>query len=224
MNRLTIRTKARRKLDETSPKFWTDDDLNDYLDEGIKHYWQWMIDAVHPATLKETSSLTVTANSPAVPLPADYYKTKMLERILTDGTTDPLDFFERSEDTNPPSSSTGDDYRPTYRFVGDDIILEGPPIFSSTSFLKLTYMFIPDDMTDDTSTPPSILGTMFPNMLIQYIVVAAKEKEESLDPGGADLGPIKRKLMEMEEKFKSTIETETLQRQYVEPFSTDDGE
>lgn len=220
MNRGIIRLRARGVIDEKTAKFWDDEDLNDYINQAYYFYWQKMIDAVNPGTMTEVF-LDITQNSANVPLPADYVKERLIERVLSTGKTVPLPYRERFETTNQMAANAGDSYIPNHRFVGRNVKLEPTPIFSEVGGIKFTYHFVPPELTADADSPDPGLSSLFHWLLVYKTALSAKEKEEALGFGGVDMGPIKVKLNELELAFKDNIETESLLRQYTELYPTD---
>lgn len=221
MDRSTIRTKARRRLDETSEAFWTDDELNDYINEGYLYYWQWFISAKNPGAIKNTT-LNIVGGTASIALPADFCMARLVERVLSTGTF-PLWYSERADLPNYTAGvpSGNDTYLPKVRFEGANVILEPTPSDSVTGGIKLTYYFYPDRLTADSGvsgTPNAAFHDFFHDLIVYQCVLLAKAKEEHLGGGGADLGAWGALMRDKEQKFKETIETPTTQRQYVQPF------
>ena len=81
--------------------------------------------------------------------------------------------------------------------------------------IKLTYFFIPDRLSDNSDEPDAGFNQFYHELIITKAVILAKEKEEAVGGGGADLGPFLRTLAEREQKFKESIELSTYQRFYV---------
>jgi hypothetical protein len=222
MNRGTIRTKARRKLDEISPRFWTDDDLNDYIMEGYLFYWGWLINANHPGILRDVL-LSITAGVRSVALPEDYAKSRLVEKVFSNFRSQTLNYKERFDTPQFPSGASGEGYVPDYSFVGQNLILNPTPQGNETNALRLTYIYQPPELTLDAQSPVYPFIPLYHNMLVRRVVVLAKEKEEAMGMAGAPMGEILNELQVMEQTFKANIETESLQRQETEPFPTDCG-
>ncbi len=221
MDKSTIRTKARRRLDENVASFWSDAELDDYINEGYLYYWQWMINARHPGAMKNTP-LNITGGTATIALPADFCMARLVERVVTSGTY-PLWYQERVDDPNYTAGvpSNTDLYMPKVRFEGANLVIEPTPSDTVTGGIKLTYYFYPDRMTTDTGatgTPNAAIHDFFHDLLVYQCVLLAKAKEEHLDSGSSDLGAWGVLMREKEQAFKSTIETPTTQRQYVQPF------
>jgi len=213
----TIITRARLKLDEASAKFWTDAELLNYINKGYYYYWQWMIQAQHPLTLKPTT-LDTTAGTATVALPSDFIAVRLLEYVYSD-RTEPLVYRERYDEASYTNLSSADNTSVyTYRIEGSNLVLEPTPQTTTTSgILKMIYYYLPDELgTGDTPTIPA----MYHNLLIDYCVVQGKRKEEAEGGGGTDIGVFMRDLMESEQSFKEMIERSSYQRIYVQHFGS----
>jgi len=219
MDLSTITTKARRKLDEVTEKFWDDDELWDYINDGYYQYWMWMIRAVNRGVVKSTT-LNITADTAEIALPSDYFLARLVERVV-DSATIPMDYKERYDSANRTSgtsSSASFGYVPQYHFEGQNLIIEPTPGDTVANGIKLTYIFIPDRMTAGTDEPDDGFPDFFHDLLVGYCVIQAKEKEEMVTPGGADISPFVVSQGKREQMFKEVIELETLQRIYSEPW------
>lgn len=216
MNRGTIRTKARRKLDETAAKFWTDDDLNDYIDQGYNFYWQWMVQAQHNLTIT-TTTLNLVSGTATIALPSDFLEARLVERVTANYTI-PLPYYERYNTLNMTSGYV-DNASAVYtcRFLGSSLLLEPTPQITETGGIKLTYFRTPTALSSDSDTPE--IPSIFHDMLVTYTVIQAKEKEEAESNQPADVAPFIRTLEKQEQLFKESIERSTTQRVFVQPFS-----
>ncbi len=218
MNLLQIRQKARRKLNELAASFWTDDELDDYINETYRKLWQILIENSYRSAIK-TADLSLVAQQREVALPTDFVKVRILDHLVG-STYYPCRYYERYDtptgsDTEP-FSSFGDQYSFAYSFIGDNLILEPAPMNSETDTLRLTYFFIPDYLTDDADEP--ILPSLYHDLLVLGCVIQAKEKEEMIGGGGTDIPPFIRDYNDLYTKFLESIDKQSQQRTYVEPF------
>ena len=215
----TIKTKARRKLDETTAAFWEDDDLTDFVNDSYYYYWLWMIQAAHPITLKETTH-NIVASTAEIALPSDWVESRLVERVY-DNYTIPLWWNERFEEGNWTAgvSSTGvEGYSPRIRFVGANLVIEPTPSSSITGGIKHTYFYTPTELSTGTDTPTGPLGSQYAPMIIERVMLLAKEKEEAVGRTGVDMMPTSQILQQWEQKFKESIELPISHRNYVKPF------
>jgi len=215
MDRGTIRTNARYKLNETSAKFWTDAELNSYINEGNRYYWSLLILAQDPLTIKETN-LTITSGTESIALPSDFIKIRLIERAF-DSYDIPLKYKERYDTANGTStSSAGNTYLPSYRVMGSNLILEPTPQSTLTNGLVFTYFYQTADLDDDTDSPE--FNAHHHDILVDFCCVRAKEKEELIGGGGTGINSFKEELSRKEQIFKEMVETVTLQRRFVQPW------
>ena len=195
-------------MDEVDPGFWTDTELNAYINEGNRHYWKMLILAQNPISLT-SAKLSIVAGTDTVALPDDFIKARLLEKIYSTYTK-PLVFFERYDLPSGTSGSSTNDY--IYRFIGSNLLLEPTPQTTETNALKLTYFKRCVEMDDDSESPE--FDEIYHDMLVDFCVCRAKEKEED----GGDGTPFAIQLKEKEQFFKEMIENSTIQRRYTQPF------
>lgn len=218
MNLLQIRTKARRKLDELTATFWSDDELNDYINETYRKVWQLLIDDSNRKALK-TTNLSLVANTREVALPSDFVKARLLEHLV--GTIYyPCKYYERYDtvtgDNTSPFSIVGDQYSYAYSFLGDNIILEPTPFDSETSTLRLTYFYVPTELSDDADEPD--IPTLYHDLFVLGCVIQAKEKEEMIGGDGASIAPFVSDYADLMDKFMTSISKQSQQRTYSQNF------
>lgn len=219
MNRGTIRQKARRLLDENTPRFWDDADLNDYIQRGYYYYWQWLVDNSNARSYKQVA-LDLIQNVRNVALPADYVQTRLVEKIYNGGLNSmPLIYQERFDDAQYSSPTSGDAYFPRYSYVGTNLVFNPTPIATEIGNIRLTYVYRPLELTSDVQEPD--LDPIYHDLLVLYTVVEAKKKEEAMGMGGGPSDALMASQAQLEAKFKSTTERETMQRQLTEPFTTE---
>ena len=84
----TARTNVRDMLDESSPQYWTDAQLNLWLNQGV------MDIARRAMVLRQITTVAVTANTQNYAAPSDIYEIYRVEFIPSTGTfTYPLSFM-----------------------------------------------------------------------------------------------------------------------------------
>jgi len=206
-------------LDEVSQSFWSDEELNDYINAGYYYYWQWMLNAKHPGTIK-TTYISIVSGVASYPLPSDFHSARLVERVFNSETV-PMQYYERFETANRISATVVSylrGYLPRYHFEGENLVLEPTPADNIENGIKLTYRFIPPRLSKDTDSPHPAFHDFYHELLVGYCVIQAKEKEEMVGGGGADIVPFIRSHELREQKFKETIELSSEQRVYVEPF------
>lgn len=218
MNLLQIRTKARRKLDETSPDLWSNDELDDYINETYKTLWQIMIDLGYRKTLA-VDLLSLTADTREVALPSDFIRARLIEHLVGDVWI-PCTYYERYDtvvgNDSAGAAVVGDYYSFAYSFLGDNLILEPAPIQSETDTLRLTYYFECAELAEDDDEPE--FPSLYHSLLVTGCCIQAKGKEEMIGGGGADIAAFQMEYDALYKKFIDNINNQTQQRSFVEPF------
>lgn len=212
-----MRTRLRRKLDESSESYWTDDELNDYLNEAYYYYWQWLLNARDNRALKSTT-LNIVADTAEIALPSDFVAARLVEKV-ENNVTYPIEWFERFDEPNYTGGVTYSSHYPnfTVRFVGSNLVLEPTPNTSETGGIKLTYYFYPAEMSIDTESPDAGFSPLYHDLLPYKASVFAKTKEEQYG-GGAPLGSWEYLCQQKEQQFKASIELPSVQRACARPF------
>lgn len=217
MDLSTLRTYVRDLIDEDTASFWSDADLNRYINTAYYHYWKMLIEADHP-TAKQSTTLNITSDTATIALPSDYVETSLVERVFSDRTV-PLKFSERKEGTNYTGAGVAEtNYLPTYRFTGNNLVLEPTPQVSVTGGIKLTYFYLPTQLSADGDTPT--INAIHHEMIGVRAARLAKLKEESVGQGGADVISFGLELADMEKGWEEFIERTTAQPEYVHPWGS----
>lgn len=221
-NRLQLRERVRGYLDEPVAAFWTDAELNNWINQGYFFYYQWVVMSFDGYFAEETN-LNIVANQALYPMPANFYKIRLLERIFSTFTV-PLRVFDRMESANMTSNTNFSNlYLPTYRFEGSSVVLEPTPGLSITNGLRLEYVPQPVQMNLDSDSPDPDFLVMWEETIVLRAAIAAKMKEESVVNQGTDVGTLQSLLGQWEQNIKESIEVRTEGRRYTEPYGMDEG-
>lgn len=127
-------------------------DIDRWVNEGYMNYSHRLM-LSDEGYFEQTFGLDITANQEAVALPTvfdgrgKHMKTILLERVLSTERV-PLRFHKRYNEANSTNGGVGGwSYLPTWKFRGNNIILEPTPTFteaaSATSGLLLTAQVMP---------------------------------------------------------------------------------
>lgn len=221
-NLLALRTRVRSYIDEPTPRFWTDAELNNWINQAYFYYYMELVDA-YESYFATVVLINIVAGTATYPLPLDFDKIRLLERIVDGTTTVPLQEFNRIEAPNVISGFTyTNSYFPTYRFFGTNFLLEPTPSNSQTNGLRLEYVPIPLTMALDIDAPNPAFLDHWQEMIVLKAAISAKMKEEMVGNQGADLGPFMTMLTTWENKVKEALEQRTMARRYTEPFGLDE--
>jgi hypothetical protein len=183
MNLGQMRTLLRSLLNEPTPGFWTDSQLNSYLSMGANR-----LNSIITAMRQEWFTIPVTFNtqvySPGVvpnryAVPSDLIEVRRLEWIVDPSNPDTsavkLDElrFPRTEAGGEwPFTAPGHPAR--FIFTGQAITLLPPP--DSVYLMRLFYTQRPLDPTTDTAVPTSPVD--FHDMIVFYGGMLAKRQNE----------------------------------------------
>lgn len=198
-------------------RLWSDQELNDYINQGYFYLWQKYIDAGNHKAQTSTL-LSIVANTREVALPANFTtKDRLLEHRVGE-LWFPCTFYERYDTmvANTNIADVGDQQVFAYHLQGTDIILEPTPNAAETDTLRLTYYFMVDEMDDDTDIPE--LEIIYHDILVSYCCVQAKEKEEMIGGEGADIAPFLMTYNSQLQQFINNVQLPTQQRVYAQPF------
>jgi len=218
--RVQLRTRVRAYLDETSAFYWPDSELNNWIIQSYYYYYQWIIQTFEGYFLKDTL-MNITANVSKYALPNDFFKIRLLERILNNYTV-PMRCYDRMETSNIISGANyGTSLVPTYRFEGQFIVLEPTPDSSFVNGMRLEYYHTPSNLPLDTSTLDNGYLEIWEEPIVLRAVISAKQKEEAVANTGTDLSPLWKQVNEYEQNIKETAEQRTTNRRFTEPTDFD---
>jgi hypothetical protein len=168
-----MRAKARLLLDEASAAFWTDDEIDWYINEAYKYYYNYLVHSDYNR-LRSTTNLSIVSGTETVALPSGCLSCSMLERVF-DTKTIPLEYKERFEYRNITSGADSSYYLPTWTVRGSNIVLEPTPTASWTNGLLLHYYPEPSEMSSDSDEPDAGFLSTFHGMLPVKAAIFAKE-------------------------------------------------
>lgn len=218
-----LRGRVRQYLDEITPFYWTDIEINEWINQSYFYYYMWVLQSYDSYFAKDTL-INIVASQPKYPMPSDLFKIRLLERVYATFTV-PLRYFERMETANIIANTNFSNlYLPTYRFEGNNIVLEPTPDVSITNGLRLEYIPEPIKMVLDTDTPDADYSKMWEEPIVLRAAISAKQKEEAVANTGTDMASLSALLQNYEQTIKETAQERTTARKYTEPFGLDDGE
>ncbi len=223
---LQLRQRVSRKLDQPlvtavgvtdipeAGVFWTRDDIKEWLNEGYRQLYSEIAEIENLTLIKETDG-TYTGSS----------RSDSLHSLLTI-TDDPLKIEEVRDATNAGSTGVGTliPYMHHRQFqawrigiengVGhnngpsrawswygyDPMRIELYPVPTSSVTLRVRYIpSVPTEMSSDSSKP-SAIPTSQHDLLVDYAIIRAREKEE-----GSSLPSAWNAYMEKVDRFKASV-------------------
>ena len=205
-----IRGNVRRNLGETTARFYSDTELNQYIGEGYKNYFKLMV-YEGEGYFEVSTYLSLVANQEAYSVAAlnpPFFQISALERVLPQGTR-PLEQSERRFRPNYTYSvGVGISYIPTFRMQSLNIILEPFPTFSETGGaglggLKLDYIYVPtfpSSSSADSFTFDANFSVTDEPLVELYATIAALESKDGMG-GVSDISSFRDRLAKLEENF-----------------------
>jgi len=187
----TLITRARRRINETSTAFHSDDDLVAYTDEAQKY------------TVRETkcltaidSSETAVAGTQNYDLPSDWFA---VERILFDGkklfrTT----FAEIDEREIDETDLTGTP-KSYYEYNDDIWLIPIPGGGDAGKIIKVYYYKQPSNITATTNTLDT--KAIYDDIIICYMVYLALLKEPEYEAADYILSEYHTKIVQMKKNL-----------------------
>jgi hypothetical protein len=114
-------------------------------------------------------------------------------------------------------------YFPTYRFMGQNILLEPTPETTIVGALRLEYLPIPTLMVADGDSPPPGFLEPWQEGIVLRAAISCKQKEEAVVNGGTDVSTLNTLMQNWEQMIKESVEIRSGQRHYSSPFGLDEG-
>jgi len=183
----------------------------------------WLVQAFEGYFSKDIT-FDIIANQAAYPTPADFWKVRLIERVYSSWTV-PLRIFDRYDTANIIANTNFSNlYLPTYRFEGQNFILEPTPDTTITGGIRLEYIPQTVFLVLDTDTPQPGYLPQWEEPIILRAAISAKMKEESVVNSGTDLSSLSADLQTWEQNIKESMQQRSQQRRYTEPWGPDEGD
>lgn len=210
---------VRRMLNQpnASNSFWSDEELMDYLNEGIRVYFAEVVQG-NEGQFSTTVDLNLVSGTETVALPSDFFEIRTLHRKT--GSSYQIMTYNpdvtASYDT--ATSSVGDSYVPAYYFQENNIVLRPIPGASETAGLRLDYIKFPSTMVTGGDQMTANVSPVFKQVIEMYAVYKAKLRE-SLVNGTDTVSMAKSNLNELYKQFQECIVNRSKYPQYTIPFN-----
>lgn len=216
-------TNVRNMLNQPNPSnsFWTDSELTEYINEGIRMHFLEVIKNAE-GLYTTTSNLDVTSGSEEVTLPSDFFQCKALY-IQRNNGYDVLEYRNSlTESFSTDGGFSNNTYRPYYFFRGNKIVLRPTPSFSQVGILKLEYVQFPDVMFSGGDAMTNQVSPVFKNLIEMYAVYKAKLKESMVS--GVNMHTIpQQNLNQLYLQFKEAVDKRSQYPEFIVPFNPEGG-
>ncbi len=196
--------------------FWTDAELLDYINEGIRMYFAEVTNN-DEGYFTKVANLNIVANQEAVALPSDCYEVKAVYKSVNDGFV-VLAYRNMISESYTTQGGTGtESFFPSYYFRENGLILRPVPNFSQTAAIQIEYIYFPDTMVSATDVMNTGVSPIFKQLIEMYAVYKAKMKE-SLVQGTNTAAMAQENLNQIYTLFKDTIVNRSKYPQFVKAF------
>lgn len=168
-----------------------------------------------------TDIVIPSADQPAqYDIPEDAGRVKRVLRIFEDGSERALIRDEKySETVERSATGSGDGYTPTFRLMGNRIVLEPPPTFAQAAGLAIEMEQATERFADDSSVLDDDWPVYAESLLILDTVIAAFDTEETQE--GADpqvISGFRRRRNAYEARWWQFCAERTRGRTFATPF------
>jgi hypothetical protein len=209
---------VRRLLNQPSASnsFWADDELADYINEGIRRYFL-EVTFNNEGQFTTNTVLDLVAGTENISLPSDCFEVRAVYRIDNDQNI----ALRYINDFTHSYTTTGADsggYYPDYSFQGNSLVLRPKPNFSEVGGLHIDYIQFPDMLATAGDRMTAQVLPLFKELVEMYAVYKAKMRESLVN--GVDMtGLAKENLAALYTQFKEAIKNRSQYPQYVEAFN-----
>ena len=158
----------------------------------------------------------IVANQARYSWPVGFQRETKLEIVRSDGSTIPIQRFERHGEVNEANSGVADSYFPTWRTMGNGFILEPTALETITGGLRIEYEGLPAKLTQDGDSIHPSFPDQLDDILVLDTAIAAYDLEGMQESGRAT--SLLRLRQEWDLDWERFIERRTINRPQVTPF------
>lgn len=205
-----------------SNSFWTDQELTEYINDGIRLYFTEVAQANEGYFLSPATDLDITANVEGIALPTDCFELRTVHKKVTNG----YEILEYRNNVTDSFTTIGGNnsltYRPYYFFQGNNLILRPTPNFSETAGLRIYYIQFPETLVTGGGTMTANVSPIFKELIQMYAVFKAKMKE-SLVNGVVVHAVAESHVGKLYVLFKEAIALRSKSPQFQVAFNPEEG-
>lgn len=214
-----FQNRVRRYLRETNKNtsFWNQTFLEQLFNKSYLRRCGQLVMA-YEGWFTNVATRDLVADKSRYGFPTGLQRLLKLELVRTDGSTIPLQRWERHDEVNPSSDNvtTGDQYLPNFRPLGNGFVLEPTPIETVDGGLRLEYTGLPATLSGDGDQLHPSFPEMYDELVVLDTVVTALYAE-----GLHEMGPsraIARLREEWEFDWERFIDNRAVVRNKIDPF------
>lgn len=218
-------TNVRNTLNQpnSSNSFWSDVELTEYLNEGIRMYFAEVVQNME-GQFQTYTTLDVVADNEEISLPTDFFEARSVFIIRNNG----WEVLQYINDLTSGYATTGgggsgpNTYSPYYFFRQNKLVLRPTPNFSQTGAIRLEYVQFPDMLLNGGDTLTNQISPVFKQLIEMYAVYKAKLKESMVN--GVNMHSVPREnLNEIYTMFKDCINKRSAYPEFIRPFNPEGG-
>ncbi len=210
---------VRTMLNQPDPlnSFWKDEEIIVYINEGIRLFFQEVVQQGEGQFVTQTD-LNIVTSTETVALPGDCFKVKALYKKVTDGYVMLPYRNNVTEGYSTQGGTSNNMYFPYYYFRGNNLVLRPVPNFSETSGLRIEYVQFPSQLLYGGETMDTGVSPVFKQVIEMYAIYKCKLKESMVN------GVIVHKVAEenlgmLVKEFKDSIAQRSMNPTFVIPFN-----
>lgn len=216
-----VRTMLRQRSGSNTT--WLDDELTNYINEGIRLYFLECVAVNEGYFTTQTGTvsnpdLDLVNNVETVALPLDCFEIKNVWKKVSDGWVSLNYKNSLNENYYTNTGTSFDSYFPVYTFQGNNLVFRPTPNASETGAIRLEYLQLPDQMIYGGDSLTNQVSPVFKQLIVMYTVYKAKLSESMTN--GVDLfSTPKSNLDALYQLFKDTIAKRSKNPTYVQAFN-----
>lgn len=184
MNLLQMRTYVRTLLDEDSAAFWSDTQINVFIQRSFLTVYTQIAQSQR-GYFETTGSISYVANQELYPLsgiaPLGFIRLSLVERVdlPPNMTLLPIDISEKNDYADVPGGTDPQGYE-KYFMSGNNLGIAPVPQGNITNVLKLWFVAVPTLPTGDTDVLPADLTDVHQECIAQGAYMRCCQRDKQL--------------------------------------------
>lgn len=214
-----VRDRVRRWLHEVNSdtSFWSNTFIDQMINVSYRRRCGQLVMAFE-GYFTNVATRDLVASQERYAWPPGFERCLKVEVVRTDGTTLPIERFERHYAAKNPNASAGvDSYTPTWRSISGGIILEPAPGEAITNGLRIEYFGLPALLQNNNDSFHVDFPRTMDELVVLDGVVACMDSENLLETGA--IRTAQRMRAEWEQDFARYIDNRLLGTNKIIPFN-----
>lgn len=214
-----LRDRVRRWLHELAPgnSFWSDTFIDQQINVSYRRRCANLVMA-YEGYFTSVATRDLTADQERYAWPPGHERTLKMELVRSDGTTVPIERFERHFQAKfTDVNNSQDSYIPSWRPVGNGFVLEPAPGETVTNGLRIEYYGLPTLMQNDGDSMHTEFPRSFDELVVLDAVIACMDSENLIETGAMRTAVRQRTDWEMD--WERYIDTRVVSTNKIIPFN-----